>query len=86
MGEMAESFLKGFEQALAANPAQDPKKVAQAIVQLIKAPQGTRSFRTVVDSMGMGGPVDEYNNVLKKITEGIYGNFGIGPLLKVKAK
>jgi NAD(P)-dependent dehydrogenase (short-subunit alcohol dehydrogenase family) len=86
MGEMAESFLKGFEQALAANPAQDPQKVAQAIVQLVKAPQGTRSFRTVVDSMGMGGPVDEYNNVLKKITEGIYGNFGIGHLLKVKAK
>ncbi len=84
MGEMAEEFLANFEKALAANPSQDPKNVAKAIAQLVKAPHGTRPFRTIVDNMGMGGPVEEYNNMLGKITEGIYGNFGIASLLKLK--
>lgn len=84
MGEMPEAFLKNFESALAANPSQDPANVAKAIAQLVKAPYGARPFRTIVDNMGMGGPVSEYNAMLGKITEGIYGNFGIANLLKVK--
>ena len=86
MGEMIEPFLQNYEKALAANPSQDPKNVATAIAGLVAAPHGTRPVRTVVDTMGMGGPVGEYNSVLGKITEGIYGNFGIGHLLKVKTK
>lgn len=84
MGEMAEDFLTNFEKALAANPSQDPKNVAKAIAQLVKVPHGARPFRTIVDNMGMGGPVGEYNNMSGKITEGIYDNFGIANLLKVK--
>lgn len=86
MGEMPEAFLKNFESALASNPSQDPANVAKAIAQVIKTPYGTRPFRTIVDNMGMGGPVTEYNAMLGKITEAIYGNFGIGDLLKVPAK
>ena len=85
MGDMPESFLQNFEKALAANPSQDPQNVAKAIAKLIATPYGTRPFRTIVDNMGMGGPVAEYNSMLGKITEGIYGNFGIENLLKVKA-
>ena len=85
MSEMAEGFLANFEKALAANPSQDPQNVAKAIAQVVKTPHGNRPFRTIVDNMGMGGPIGEYNNVLGKITEGIYGNFGIGHLLKVKS-
>lgn len=84
MGEMPEAFLQNFEKALAANPSQDPQNVATAIAKLVATPYGTRPFRTIVDNMGMGGPVAEYNSMLGKITEGIYGNFGIGNLLKVK--
>jgi NAD(P)-dependent dehydrogenase (short-subunit alcohol dehydrogenase family) len=84
MSQMPEGFLKGFEQALAANPAQDPKNVATAIVELIAKPRGERPFRTVVDKMGMGDHVAGYNEHLDKITHGIYAAFGIGHLLKIK--
>lgn len=85
MADMAEGFLKGFEQALAANPAQDPKNVALAIASLVKSPHGSRPFRTIVDKMGMGDALAGYNTMLGKVTEGIYGNFGIGHLLKVNS-
>jgi NAD(P)-dependent dehydrogenase (short-subunit alcohol dehydrogenase family) len=86
MGDMPEAFLQNFEKALASNPAQDPTNVAKAISSLIAKPFGMRPFRTIVDNMGMGGPITEYNAALGKITEGIYGNFGIAHLLKVAAK
>ena len=83
MAEMAEGFLKGFEQALAANPAQDPTNVAMAIANVVKGKHGTRPFRTIVDKMGMGDALSGYNESLEKSTQGIYGNFGIGHLSKV---
>lgn len=84
MSEAAEGFLKGFEQALAGNPAQDPKNVATAIVNLVQTTPGTRPFRTIVDNMGMGAPIEGYNKLLGDITAGIYGNFGIAHLLQLK--
>jgi NAD(P)-dependent dehydrogenase (short-subunit alcohol dehydrogenase family) len=86
MGEIPETFLKNFENALAANPSQDPINVAKAIAHLIKKPHGSRAFRTIVDNMGMGTPIAEYNSMLEKITEGIFGNFGMSHLLKVQTK
>lgn len=84
MGDMAEGFLKGFEAALANNPAQDPKNVALAIAGLLAQSPGQRAFRTVVDKMGMGDPIAGYNEALSQVTAGIYGAFGIGHLLSVK--
>jgi NAD(P)-dependent dehydrogenase (short-subunit alcohol dehydrogenase family) len=84
MSQMPEGFLKGFEQALAANPAQDPKNVAAAIADLIAKPRGARPFRTVVDKMGMGDHVVGYNEHLEKMETGIYTAFGIGHLRQVK--
>jgi hypothetical protein len=86
MGEMVEPFLENFERALAANPSQDPRNVAKAIAGLVAAPHGTRPVRTIVDSMGMGGSISEYNAVLDRTTEGIYGNFGIGHMLRVRTR
>lgn len=86
MAEAAEGFLKGFEQALAGNPAQDPKNVAAAIVRLVDTAPGTRPFRTIVDNMGMGGPLEGYNKQLADITAGIFGNFGIAHLLQLKTQ
>jgi NAD(P)-dependent dehydrogenase (short-subunit alcohol dehydrogenase family) len=82
-GQMSEGFLKGFEQALAANPAQDPKNIAKAIATLIDIPAGERPFRTVVDKMGMGDHIEPYNQTLGQITSGIFNAFGIGHLLKL---
>jgi NAD(P)-dependent dehydrogenase (short-subunit alcohol dehydrogenase family) len=84
MSEMPEGFLQGFEQALASNPAQKPEDVANAMVDLIAKPRGTRPFRTIVDKMGMGSHIEGYNEHLKKVTAGIYTAFGIDHLLKVK--
>lgn len=79
-----EAFLKGFEQALAANPAQNPKDVANAIIDLVGMPRGQRPFRTVVDKMSMGNHVAAYNASLDNVTRGIYSAFGIDYLLKLK--
>jgi NAD(P)-dependent dehydrogenase (short-subunit alcohol dehydrogenase family) len=84
--DAARQFLEGFEQALASNPAQDPRDVARAIVGLVEAEPGARPFRTVVDRMGMGTHVEPYNAQLHAIHAGIFGAFGIAPLLSRRAE
>ena len=76
--------LAGFEEALAANPAQDPALVAEAITRLVDTPAGERPFRTVVDKMGMGDPIEAYNQHLADVTTGIYTAFGTADMLKLK--
>ncbi|MDJ0917245.1 MAG: SDR family oxidoreductase [Woeseiaceae bacterium] len=86
-GEFAEApaaALAGFEAALAANPAQDPAIVAEAIVAVVETPAGERPFRTVVDKMGMGEPIEAYNQHLAEVTTGIYTAFGTSDMLKLK--
>jgi NAD(P)-dependent dehydrogenase (short-subunit alcohol dehydrogenase family) len=85
MAQMPRRALEGFEQALAANPAQDPRKVATAIVELIAKPHGQRPVRTPVDFTGMGDPIRSYNEQLEGIMQGTYGAFGMGDMLKVHA-
>ncbi len=77
-------FFNNFEKALGANPKQNPQDVADAISALIDTPAGDRPFRTVVDKMGMGEPIEGYNQQLQQITSGIYNAFGIGDLLKLR--
>ncbi|WP_421784508.1 SDR family oxidoreductase [Hyphobacterium sp.] len=72
-----------FAELLAANPQQDPQIVADAVRDLIAMPRGKRPFRTPVDKIGMGDPVVGYNDYAAKITKGIYGNMGLGDLLKL---
>lgn len=86
MPKIADDFLNGFEKALAANPAQNPQNVADAIVRVIETPAGQRPFRTVVDKMGMGDAIQPYNDQLEKLTTGIYTAFGIGHLRELKVK
>ncbi len=74
----------GFEQALANNPSQDPQNVADAILKLVNTPAGERPFRTIADNMGMGAAIKPYNDMLEQVTAGIYGNFGMGDMLKLK--
>jgi NAD(P)-dependent dehydrogenase (short-subunit alcohol dehydrogenase family) len=86
-GDVAElpiGFLNSFEATFAANPEQDPKLVADAIVDLIALPHGERPFRTVVDKMGLGDLVAPYNDHLESLTQNIYTMFQIQHLLHVK--
>ena len=83
-GDLAQApagFLAGFEEALAANPAQNPRDVADAIAELIAMPKAERPYRTVVDKMGMGDHIKPYNEGLHQLTAGIYGAFGIDDML-----
>jgi hypothetical protein len=76
-------FLDAFGQAFAANPAQNPQLVADALLALIETPYGQRAFRTIVDRMGLGDQVAPYNDQLESITQNIYKMFDIDYLLRV---
>ncbi len=76
-------MLESFEGALKQNTAQDPQQVADEVLALIEKPKGEKPFRTVVDNMGMGEPLKNYNEMLHNITKGIYQNFGIEGMLEV---
>lgn len=78
------AMFAGFEQALHSNPAQNPQNVADAIAEVLQMPIGEKPFRTVVDSIGMGTPLTEYNQQLEQIMNGAYSNFGMNQMLKVQ--
>ena len=79
-----QTFFDNFEQALASNPVQNPQLVADTVVNVIEAPKGEKKFRNIVDKMGMGDHLENYNDSLNQITSGIYGAFGIDHLLDLK--
>jgi NAD(P)-dependent dehydrogenase (short-subunit alcohol dehydrogenase family) len=76
-----EEMLHGFHELLSNSPAQDPRNVARAVAGLVAAAPAERPFRTVVDSIGMGAGVERYNHALAELTDGLYGNMGIGHML-----
>jgi len=85
-GDLAQApmgLFNDFGKALEANPEQNPQNVADAVSDLIDTPPGQRSFRTVVDKMGMGDPIKGYNEQLEQITSGLYHAFGMGDMLKL---
>ncbi|MFD2366854.1 SDR family oxidoreductase [Pseudoduganella sp. GCM10020061] len=82
MAQAPQHALESFETALKSNPEQDPRKVAQAIVDLIATPAGQRPVRTAVDFTGMASQVTPYNDQLEQIMQNVYGAFGIGGMLK----
>ncbi|SMF15455.1 NADP-dependent 3-hydroxy acid dehydrogenase YdfG [Alteromonadaceae bacterium Bs31] len=69
--------MQSFEAALKANPQQDPQAVAEAIVSVIEAQKGQRPFRTTVDFIGMGEPINAYNAELERIEDSIYSAMGV---------
>jgi NAD(P)-dependent dehydrogenase (short-subunit alcohol dehydrogenase family) len=83
-GELAaapEKALHGFEQFLKANPAQDPRSVADAVAAIVEMPAGKRPFRTVVDNIGMGQGVEAYNARADELTRSVYRSMGIGAMI-----
>ena len=75
--------LEGFEEFLAANPAQNPQIVADAVVDVIAREPGTMTFRTEVDRIGMGEPLKAYNDHLAELTTGLFANMGIDGMLQL---
>lgn len=84
VGKMPGGFLNMFEDVFAANPAQNPSKVAEAISELINMPHGERPIRTIVDYMLMGPLVKPLNELLEKSNNEVYNSFQIRQLTTVK--
>lgn len=72
---------QSFGEAVANNPEQRPEKVADAISEVIGMDNGSRPFRRVVDHMGMGDFIGNYNNELEQLMKGVYGNFQMSDML-----
>jgi len=58
--------LEGLVQIFDGADAPDLQKVADAVLDLIATPKGQRKFRTVVDAMGIGDPIEDINEVVEK--------------------
>jgi NAD(P)-dependent dehydrogenase (short-subunit alcohol dehydrogenase family) len=85
-GEMIhipQAGIEGLQQALAANPEQNPQKVIDAIVDLLAMPFGKKPFRTVVDFTFLKEPVDKYNSLLHEITRQLYAANGMEGMLSL---
>jgi len=85
-GEFAEAPQKQmmeFEKNFEEGNAPDPQMVADAVLNLIELPRGRRPFRTIVEGMGMGEPIEKYNQAASQMTTSIYSAIGIDKMLKV---
>ncbi|MFM7294569.1 MAG: SDR family oxidoreductase [Burkholderiales bacterium] len=80
--QQPEAALKGFISMVAATPAQDPQRVADAIANLVAMPAGQRPFRTAVDFMGMGAAIAPYNQQLETMHRDLYSGMGMAALLE----
>ncbi|MBU0983526.1 MAG: SDR family oxidoreductase [candidate division Zixibacteria bacterium] len=76
--------MEAFRQAFEGDNAPDPQMVADAVLKVIETPRGKRPFRTVVDGLGMGQPIEQINNASEQATSGIYKAFGMEGMLKLK--
>ncbi|KAA3634980.1 MAG: SDR family NAD(P)-dependent oxidoreductase [Calditrichaeota bacterium] len=86
-GELAngpEQQIAAFEKNYAGENAPNPQMVADAIFSVIEEQPGKRPFRTVVDGLGMGDPIKQYNEAADKMTNGIYNAFGMADMLKIQ--
>jgi NAD(P)-dependent dehydrogenase (short-subunit alcohol dehydrogenase family) len=81
LSEMAKESFIDFGNTLSSIEKQKPQNVADAIIKLIDTHAGERSFRTVVDNIGMGEYISSYNDKLEEITFNIYKNFGMEDML-----
>lgn len=84
LADAPKASLRHFESFLAQNPQQDPRLVAEAVVDIITRAPGTRPFRTEVDRIGMGEAIRGYNDHLAQVTAELYTNLGIGEMLRLR--
>ncbi len=84
MSDAPEKMMGEFGKNFEGDDAPSPQMVADAVLRVIELPRGQRPFRTVVDGLGMGDPIEKYNLAADQTTKGIYTAFGMDSMLKVK--
>lgn len=82
----ARSFFNDFGHALNAHTEQNAQNVADAIARIVNTAAGDRSFRTVVDNMGMGDYIQKYNDQHQQFTSEIFHAFGIQKMLALQVE
>jgi NAD(P)-dependent dehydrogenase (short-subunit alcohol dehydrogenase family) len=75
--EALEPSLSGMVEFLRSVPEQTPEMVARIVADLVDTPHGERPFRVVADRTGMGDAIIEYNELLGRVTHGIYTANGL---------
>jgi NAD(P)-dependent dehydrogenase (short-subunit alcohol dehydrogenase family) len=76
--------MSAFAESLKGDKAPDPQMVADAILEVINKPRGQRPFRTVVDGLGMGQPIETLNQTSDQVTTGIFAAIGMEHMLKLQ--
>lgn len=76
--------MSAFAESLQGDKAPNPQMVADAILKVINTPRGQRPFRTVVDGLGMGQPIETLNQTSDQVTTGIYAAIGMESMLKLQ--
>lgn len=74
-----------FEEVLKNTPEQDPQKVADEILNLIDTPTADRPFKTIVDFMPWKDGIQQYNDAMDGLTNGIYSAVQMDGMLKVQS-
>ena len=74
-----------FEEVLKNTPEQDPQKVADEILNLIDTPTADRPFKTIVDFMPWNDGIQQYNDAMDGLTNGIYSAVQMDGMLKVQS-
>ena len=82
--DLPDALLSSVKSVFESNPEQTPDLVSNAVINLIKMPQGTRPMRTEVDRMFMGDLVAPLNQQLAEANEKVYEAFQMKYLTKVK--
>ena len=84
MAQAPQAAMENFAQVLKSNPEQNPQDVADTMAKLVNTAAGDRPFRSIVDKMGMGASLVEYNGHLEQIMSGLFSSFGMADMLKLK--
>ncbi len=74
-----------FEEVLKNTHEQDPQKVADEILNLIDTPTADRPFKTIVDFMPWKDGIQQYNDAMDGLTNGIYSAVQMDGMLKVQS-
>ena len=82
--DLPDALLSSVKSVFESNTEQTPDLVSNAVINLIKMPQGTRPMRTEVDRMFMGDLVAPLNQQLAEANEKVYEAFQMEYLTKVK--
>jgi NAD(P)-dependent dehydrogenase (short-subunit alcohol dehydrogenase family) len=77
LADLPEQMWSGFAERLHAEDAPDPQLVADAILELVEMPDGSRPPRTTIDPLNGGMGVPELNSATSETQRQLFGHMGM---------